>query len=367
VTGKIVLENLKHRPIPSLLSTLLIGVSVMLILTLVGLSFGMSEDSQRRQAGTGADLIILGSSGASVLSAHSATIPEDLVPKLEQQPHIKAALGVVTHSIDLPLVAHGVDLKQLKAFNGGFTYLAGGPFREPNEVVIDARVAKQKKLSVGDTTTFPNTPGAWRVAGIIREGNLARVALPLPVVQEMESVGHKLTLIYVRLDDPAHTDEVIKSLQAQLPSYHINTMADYMSMFGVSKIPGVTPFLSVMVGLGVFTGAICVCLSMYMAVLQRTREIGILKSLGASKGFILGVIEAEAALLGLGGTIVGILLSIVACWLINTFVPASLPVILKPAWWPIAAAVAMASALLGALYPGLSAAAHDPIEALAYE
>ena len=66
MTGKIVLENLKHRPIPSLLSTLLIGVSVMLILTLVGLSFGMSEDSQRRQAGDGADLIILGSSGASV-------------------------------------------------------------------------------------------------------------------------------------------------------------------------------------------------------------------------------------------------------------------------------------------------------------
>ena len=78
----------------------------MLILTLVGLSFGMSEDSQRRQAGTGADLIILGSSGASVLSGHSATIPEELVPKLEQQPHIKAALGVMTHSIDLPLVAH---------------------------------------------------------------------------------------------------------------------------------------------------------------------------------------------------------------------------------------------------------------------
>ncbi len=76
MTGKLVLENLKHRPLRSLLSTLLIGVSVMLILTLVGLSYGLSEDSQRRQAGTGADLIILGSDGASVLSGSSATIPE---------------------------------------------------------------------------------------------------------------------------------------------------------------------------------------------------------------------------------------------------------------------------------------------------
>jgi putative ABC transport system permease protein len=367
MTGKIVLENLKHRPIPSLLSTLLIGVSVMLILTLVGLSFGLSEDAQRRQAGTGADLIILGSGGASVLSGHSATIPVELAPKLEQQPHIKAALGVMTHPINLPLVASGVDLKQLQAFNGGFTYVAGGPFQNAGDVLIDVRLAKQRHLGVGDTTKFDNTPGTWRVAGIIAEGKMARVALPLRVVQEIDSVDRKVTQMYVRLDDPANSDEVIKNLQAQLPEYHIATMSDYMALFGVTKIPGVTPFLSVMVGLGMFTGAICVCLSMYMAVLQRTREIGILKSLGASKGFILGVIEAEAALLGLGGTIVGILLSIAAWWLINTFVPASLPVILKPGWWPIAAAIAMASALLGALYPGLNAAAHDPIEALSYE
>lgn len=367
MTGKIVLENLKHRPIPSLLSTLLIGVSVMLILTLVGLSFGMSEDSQRRQAGTGADLIILGSGGASVLTGHSATLSENLVQKLEQQPHIKAALGVMTHSIELPLVLTGVDLNQLQHFNGGFTYIAGGPFQGPNDVLIDSRLAKQRNLSVGQTTKFSNVPGEWRVAGIIGEGKLARVAMPLRVVQEMDGVPGKVTFIYVSLDDPANADRVIKNLQAQLPEYHIDTMSDYMAMFGVTKIPGVTPFLSVMVGLGVFSGAICVCLSMYMAVLQRTREIGILKSLGASKGFILGVIEAEAALLGLGGTIVGILLSILAWWLINTYIPASLPVILKPGWWPIAAAIAIAAALLGALYPGLNAAAHDPIEALSYE
>ena len=62
-------------------------------------------------------------------------------------------------------------------------------------------------------------------------------------------------------------------------------------------------------GIGVVIGFAVVCLSMYMAVLQRTREIGILKSLGASKGFILGIILSEALLLGLGGTILGILMS----------------------------------------------------------
>jgi putative ABC transport system permease protein len=106
---------------------------------------------------------------------------------------------------------------------------------------------------------------------------------------------------------------------------------------------------------------------MYMAVLQRTREIGILKALGASQSFILRIILAEAMVLGIGGTVLGILMSYGACWLIRTFVPASLPMIIVPLWWPIAGAVTLVGAGLGALYPGLSAARHDPIEALAYE
>jgi len=114
-------------------------------------------------------------------------------------------------------------------------------------------------------------------------------------------------------------------------------------------------------------GFAVVCLSMYMAVLQRTREIGILKALGASQSFILRIILAEAMVLGIGGTVLGILMSYGACWLIRTFVPASLPMIIVPSWWPVAGAVTLVGAGLGALYPGLSAARHDPIEALAYE
>jgi putative ABC transport system permease protein len=365
VTGRLVLENLKHRPLRSLLSMLLIGVPVMLILTLVGLSFGMSEDSQRRQSATGADIIIRGSNAASVISATSATIPEQTVEALEKQPHVKMALGVVNHPIDLPLAATGFDLARLKEFNGGFTYLAGGPFQGPNDVLVDARYASQKHLRVGDTVELMNR--RWRVAGIIGEGKMARVAVQLPVLQELDSADHKLTQIYLKLDNPANTDAVIEQLRKVLPPYHIDSLGDYIAMFGLSAIPGVTPFLSVMVGVGVVSGFLAVGLSMYMAVLQRTREIGILKSLGASKSFILGLVELEAMLLGIGGTIVGILLSIVAWWLINTFVPASLPVIVKPGWWPVAAAIALVAAALGALYPGLSAASADPIEALAYE
>jgi putative ABC transport system permease protein len=138
-------------------------------------------------------------------------------------------------------------------------------------------------------------------------------------------------------------------------------------MYSVNNIAGLSEFMYVIMGIGVVIGFAVVCLSMYMAVLQRTREIGILKALGGSNGFILRIILAEAMVLGIGGTVLGILMSFGAWWLIRTFVPSSLPMMIVPLWWPIAGAITLVGAGLGALYPGLSAARHDPIEALAYE
>ena len=104
-----------------------------------------------------------------------------------------------------------------------------------------------------------------------------------------------------------------------------------------------------------------------MAVLQRTREFGILKSLGASRSFILKLILTEAVLMGIGGTILGILLSFASRWVILALVPASFPQAIVPDWWPIAALITLIGAALGGVYPGWSAARQDPIEALAYE
>jgi putative ABC transport system permease protein len=101
-------------------------------------------------------------------------------------------------------------------------------------------------------------------------------------------------------------------------------------MYSVNNIAGLSEFMYVIMGIGVVIGFAVVCLSMYMAVLQRTREIGILKALGGSNGFILRIILAEAMVLGIGGTVLGILMSFGAWWLIRTFVPSSLPMIIVP-------------------------------------
>jgi putative ABC transport system permease protein len=75
----------------------------------------------------------------------------------------------------------------------------------------------------------------------------------------------------------------------------------------------------------------------------------------------------ETVLLAVIGSVIGIIFAFVARWLITTLVPASLPVIIVTDWWWRAALIAVAGAVLGAVYPGTKAAKQDTIEALAYE
>ena len=348
----------------TLLSVLLIGVPVTLILTLVGLSHGMLEDSARRARGIGADVIVR-PPGTSLLTLSGAPLSEKFVQFLEQQPHVKLAVGVINHPIQTPLVATGVELQKFDQMSGGFRYLEGGPFRGPDDVIIDRYYAAQKGVRAGDKIRLLNRD--WRVAGVIEGGKLARIVLPLKVLQELTSNTGKVSQIYLRVDNPANTAAVIQDLKTKLPDYPIYSMDELTSLYNVNNVSGLREFIYVIMGIGVVIGFAVVCLSMYMAVLQRTREIGILKSLGATKGFILRIILVEAEILGAGGSVLGIVFSFGAWWLIRTLVPASIPMVIVPSWWPIATGITLAGAALGALYPGLSAARHDPIEALAYE
>jgi putative ABC transport system permease protein len=364
VTAKLVLENLKHKPMRSLLSILLIGVPVTLILCLVGLSHGFLEDSQHRARAIGADVVVR--PPGSTLLTLSGGISEKIVDWLGQQPHVKMAVGAVNQPVQgITLGATGVDLKLFDRMSGGFNYLHGGPFQRPDDVIIDQFYADQQHAHVGDRITILNTP--WRVSGIFEGGKLAHIVFPLGVLQQKTSNIGKVSQIYLKLDDAANTAAVVQDLVSKLPDYPIYSMDDFTSLYNVSNIPALREFIIVIMAIGVIIGFAVVCLSMYMAVLQRTREIGILKSLGASQVFILRIILTEAVLLGIGGTILGIGMSYGACWLIRTIEPASIPMVIVPIWWPIAGVVTLIGSAFGALYPGISAARHDTIEALSYE
>jgi len=134
----------------------------------------------------------------------------------------------------------------------------------------------------------------------------------------------------------------------------------------VSNVPMIRQFTDVVIGVGLVIGFLVVFLSMYTAVLERTREIGILKALGAGPGYILDLLLRETILLSVLGTIAGILMTYGTRQLLRVFAPGFTAEIVY-AWWPAAALLAVIGSVIGALYPGLKAARQDAIEALSYD
>jgi len=364
LVNKLVFENLKHRPVRTLLSIVAIGLEVGLMLTMVGLSRGMLAESARRARGVGADIWVR-APGSAAISFSTAPMPEAMLPFFERQPHVALATGSVVHPIGGINTVSGIDLEKFGRMSGAFRYLAGGPFRGPHDILVDERYAAQRKISAGDTIQIMNRP--WHVRGVVEPGKLARLVVPLRTLQNLTGTSGKLTQIFLKLDDPKRTEAVIAALKQQLPDYQIYSIEEFTSLFSVSNFEGLAEFITVVITLSVLVGFLVVFLSMYTAVLERTREIGILKSLGASSGYVLSLLLRETALLAVVGSLVGILLAYASRWAIGKLVPASLTQVIVPDWWLIAGLIALAGALLGALYPGWKAVRQDALEALSYE
>jgi putative ABC transport system permease protein len=146
----------------------------------------------------------------------------------------------------------------------------------------------------------------------------------------------------------------------------VDSIEEFVSLFSTNSVPYIEAFTKVVIGIAVLIGFLVVCLSMYTAVLERTREIGILKALGASPGYIVGILLRETVVLALVGTIVGILMTYGTRSLLGVFA-VSFPQEIVPDWYLPVTAIALSGAVVGALYPGLRAARQDAIEALAYD
>ena len=366
--NKMIVANLAHRPTRSLISIVAIALEVTLILLIVGLSLGILNDSKARQAGIGADVIVMPPGSSFIVGLTGAPMSIKVGNILEKLPHVTAVAPVITQvstSGALEVIA-GIDLKSYESLSGPFHYLSGGSFQGPDDALVDDLFAKGKHVKVGDTIEILNHN--FRIAGVVAQGKGARKFLPIATLQDLVGAKDKASIFYLKLDDPANADAVVNEIKAVpgMEKYVATSMAYYLSMMTPSNYPGLSSFINVVIGISVIIGFIVIFQAMYTAVMERTREIGILKSLGASKMYIVNVILRETLLLALCGIVAGILFSLLARAGIVQRLPL-LRVVVTGEWILKATVVAIVGAILGALYPAFKAAQKDPIEALAYE
>jgi putative ABC transport system permease protein len=363
--NRLVFENLRHRKLRTGLSALSIGFQVTMILAVVGLSHGMLKDSADRAKGVGADIWVK-PPHTSLIGLSAATMPAKLLENyFLKQPHVIKAVGTYTVPLGGVSTLTGIDYKEFTALSGPLKFIEGHPFRSKTDVIVDRWYSETYNKHVGDTVKALEMD--WHICGVVEPGKLARMFVPIDTLQDKMNTPGKVSQALLKVDNPANTRAVIASMKADLLDYNIYSIEELVSQFSIENVAGLKAFIYVIIGLSIIIGFLVVSLTMYTTVLERTREIGILKALGASPADIMGLLVRETMLLALAGWIAGILISFGANWAINHFVRASLQSVIAADWWFRVAIIAVTASLLGALYPGMRAARQDAIEALAYE
>jgi putative ABC transport system permease protein len=235
-------------------------------------------------------------------------------------------------------------------------------------VVVDDYFARSNHVNVGSQIEIWNRH--FRVTGIVEHGKGARKYIALSSMQELVASEGKASIFYVKLDDPS--DETVKQVIRainQLPGgsdLQVRSMREWLSLMTPGNIPGFSRVVAIVIGVATIIGFIAVFQTMYTAVLERTHEIGILKSLGSSKLSVVGLVLRESMLLAISGVTIGIAVSFLARTLIHSKFP-TMQVLIGGRWIAYASIIAVAGAILGGTYPALQAAKKDPIDALAYE
>lgn len=362
----LVVSNVRQRPIRTLVSVAGVALGVCLVMLFTGLARGMSNDLQRRASNVRAEIIFT-RPGAMQLTASTANLSIKYVESLQQIQGVAEALPVIRYIFQ---GGRGFGFEQIEGIEwepfarvNEIHMNSGSPPQASDEIVIDETKARNNNLKIGDTLSlFGNKP--YRITGIYSPESGARIKMTLAAMQEaLESPG-KATYILVKVRDPKEEVKVAERINAALPGNKIQFTRDLFTSLEKS-IPYLGVFLRILVGLSAVVSALVVMLAMYTTITERTREIGILKALGASRRYIVFIIESEALLISVVGLIAGFMLSFLIGYGIHQFY--GLYFEFSWSWALTAAAIGVLGGAFGALYPAVRASNLDAVSALAYE
>lgn len=369
--NKLVLGNVLHRPLRTIISIVAVAIEVIMILSIVAIMVGMVNNARNETSGIGADIIVRPPNASFISAVGGAPVPAKVATVLAKLPHVAVAAPAIANfnmSQGVETI-WGIDFDSYNALRP-FAFLSGGPFKGPNDVIVDdlfARAApKGQTRAVGSNIKLLNHD--FRICGIVEHGKGGRVFLPIHTLGSLMGSPDNASIFYIKSDNIGNQNAIREEIHATagMQNYQVQTLQEWMSLMTPEHLPGFNIALDTVISIAVIVGFLVIFQSLYTAVMERTREIGILKSMGASKFYILNVILREALLVAIAGIIVGILGTQVLKFGLELHA-AKFSFQLTAAWRVYAALIALGGALLGALYPAWKAARKDPIDALAYE
>jgi len=355
-----VLTNIFYRKTRTFTTIAGVALGVVLVVLTVGIAHGFLNEQGRRNSAITAEIIF-----SSPGTTFGFSLNPTLSLKMSELEVLRGMAGV-RDVVPLGQYLRGrmVDGIEYDSFCrvSELRIVEGRPFASGYEAIIDRFQQQKNKLKVGDNIEVLDRQ--FKIVGVYSPESLGRIKVPLETIQKYLNRPETCSAALIKVQDATRVEEVATRIKERFPDYSILLTRDLPILYAQGT-PALHSFLRVVVALAAIISSLVILLTMYTTVTERTRQIGILKSLGASKSWIAGEIEKEALLISSVGVLVGFILSVGGKVLIMRLT--TLTVDLEPAWLLYALGIGMTAGVLGALYPALRAATQDPVTALAYE
>jgi ABC-type antimicrobial peptide transport system permease subunit len=364
--GGMAVQSLWQRSTRTLLTLGVIGITVGGIVALEAIIGGVSD---MMTALSGDSEIMVRQAGIADTSL--SALDERIGDKIAVLPGVAHVSGLGFTGTILPdsgtifiLFGYAPNEYGIQQFN----IVEGEPLTNNRQILLGRMMSNALHKSPGDTVEVGGS--RFRVVGIYESGATWEEmggVISLRDAQSYMGRPRKVTMYMVKVDDPSLAPGIVERINAEMPDAHANLSGDFVEQ--MPDMQAMDAMMAAISFLAIAVGGIGVLNTMLMSVLERTREIGVLRALGWRRRRILGMIINESLLLGLIGGVVGIL---VAFGL--TFLFSLIPMFgsMLSAQWDLvifarALTVALLLGLLGGLYPAYRATRLQPVEALRYE
>ncbi|MDT4968364.1 MAG: putative transport system permease protein [Acidobacteriota bacterium] len=375
IMDSLVLSNMTHRPARTIVSVFGIGIGVLLIIFTVGLAHGVLRERGRREANIGAEIMVRASGTFGMSGSQPFSLPVTRAKELSRIEGVRMAVPIGQNIVSSDRgfgsrLVDGIPFDEYAALTG-LTIKEGTAFQPcdqsappecKDQAIIDTVWQRDRQASLGSTVQLYDHP--FRIVGVYEPPGGGRIKIPLVTMQEQVGGEEHATAVLVACADPTEQEKVAARIREQFPTDQIIFTRDLPELYA-SSVPALNVFIKVVVAIASTISMLVILLAMYTTVTERTRQIGILKSLGMSKGTIAWVIEKEAIAVSLLGVLTGIALTLVLRFAVMR--TTSLEVELEPRWIIVAFAVGLVGGTIGALYPAWRAARQDAVDALGYE
>jgi putative ABC transport system permease protein len=362
--------NVMHRKTRTGVSILAVAMEVAMVMLLVGMANGTLNEIADRLQNVGADVLFQPPDASLILGATSAVMPVKYVDLMKQQVlgveeatpvlnWLVSRIGEDKRAVNL----WAIDYPSYAAISGGFEMVEGRTLAGSDELVMDTILARATGMKVGDRIPMMNRD--FKLVGISRAGAGGRLYARIQDVQELIGAPSKASFFLVKGKRGVQAEDLARALEAKFKGHKITPVAQVSKAMQDNAV-GLKQFKQALTGMAVLISFLVVLLAMYTTIIERTREIGILRAIGASQATVVRMVVAESFLICVAGVATGMLFAIAGRWLLPELFP-TLAITLTREWALIAAALGLSGGLLGSLYPAMRAARLDPIHALNFE